>query len=473
MKKNLLLIAAIIGYFSAYLLSCEHDDKGLDATSIKSITATPTSISQGGTLTLTIESEPVGTATFLWNSALGEFSDPQNDTTEWKAPAEPGIYVISVVVTDDLGTNVGSVNVGVDVYIPEESPSYVGLSNCAQCHQEVTHEWEGTAHAEAIETLEGIFQDGNTRCLTCHTVGHDPDIANGGFDEVPIGDLADVGCESCHGPGSEHNGDLAGIDVSFDANTCGTCHQDEHHPYIEEWSASAHATSLESAGGFVVQNQNCVKCHVSEAFVEFTKTGETPLIEDLKSMNPINCQSCHDPHSATGKGQLRIASVDLVCGECHTAGSIDDLNDPGTPHHSQWNMLHGTDGVEYAGVEYIDSPHQFVVEGKCASCHVSMVPFMGEGAAAKTGHTFEAELRACTTCHPSATDFDVNGVQTEIIALLAQLKGELDAATDTESVPYKQALYNLEFVEADASNGVHNFKYAKALLESSINDFNP
>jgi predicted CXXCH cytochrome family protein len=304
-------------------------------------------------------------------------------------------------------------------------------------------------------------------------VGYDPDINNGGYDEVPVARLANVSCENCHGPGSEHNGDPNGIAVSFDANTCGSCHQDEHHPYIEEWSMSAHATSLESAGGIVTQNPNCIKCHISEAFVASLKTGTTPEIEDLPSMNPINCMTCHDPHSHASDGQLRIASVDLVCGECHTSGSIADVEDPGTPHHSQWNMLHGTDGLEYQEFEYPDSPHQFVVEGKCASCHVSMEPFGGEGSPAKTGHTFEPELRACLTCHPNSTDFDINGVQTSITLLTEELRAKLDAAGDTESIAFKQASYNLEFVEADASHGVHNYKYTKALLESSITNFNP
>ena len=123
MKKNILLIAAIIGYCSAYLLSCEHDDDGLNISSIKSVVATPNSISQGGTLTLTIDADPEGTASILWNSAKGSFSDAQNDTTQWIAPDEPGIYVLSVVLTDDLGSSVATVNVGVDVYIPEDSPS--------------------------------------------------------------------------------------------------------------------------------------------------------------------------------------------------------------------------------------------------------------------------------------------------------------------------------------------------------------
>ena len=43
----------------------------------------------------------------------------------------------------------------------------------------------------------------------------------------------------------------------------------EINPFVEEWEESAHATSLTAAGGMVANNNGCIKCHVSEAFVGF------------------------------------------------------------------------------------------------------------------------------------------------------------------------------------------------------------
>lgn len=476
MKRKQIYIGAAFMYLAALLTtSCEHSDQEVRVSSISGIAVSPGTVAQGGTVELIVTTVAVGDPTFLWSTSIGVLSDPQNDTTDWTAPDSPGAYVISVVVTDDLGTSVETVNVAVDTYIPAVDPHYLGVTNCVQCHSSMVSEWKETSHAEAIPTLAAIYQDNNPSCLPCHTVGYDPAIANGGYDEVPVERLANVQCENCHGPASNHNGNPAGIDISYDANTCGVCHEDEHHPYLEEWEESAHARSLTAAGGMVTTNNGCLKCHVSQAFVQFVKTGTTPTVEELgTNMDPLTCQTCHDPHSADQPHQLRIANVDLICGECHTSGSISDVNDPGSPHHPQWNMLHGTDGLEYAGETYEDSPHMFVVEGKCGACHVSMVSFSSAGPA-KTGHTFEPELRACTTCHPSATDFNVNDVQTEITALLNQLHVELDAAsvTDSLTVAFLQAQYNYGFVESDASHGVHNFKYAKKLLETSLANFTP
>lgn len=58
--------------------------------------------------------------------------------------------------------------------------------------------------------------------------------------------------------------------------------------------------------------------------------------------------------------------------------------------------------------------------------------------------------------------------QEEIGDLLAELRAALDAVADKDSEAYKVALTNLTFVQADGSLGLHNYAYAKAILESSL-----
>ena len=61
------------------------------------------------------------------------------------------------------------------------------------------------------------------------------------------------------------------------------------------------------------------------------------------------------------------------------------------------------------------------------------------------------------------------------MALIDELEQELEIASgaDSLSVEFARANYNLHYAESDASRGVHNYKYAKKLLEDSINDFTP
>lgn len=114
---------------------------------------------------------------------------------------------------------------------------------------------------------------------------------------------------------------------------------------------------------------------------------------------------------------------------------------------------------------------------------------MGE----ERSHTYEPEVERCVACHADATDFDIDGVQTEVEAMLEELhtifvnKKLLDPAVDLWGVwdgakfvapsadaplvvseAMAQAMWNYKFVVYDKSNGVHNAAYTKALLEAAL-----
>lgn len=104
--------------------------------------------------------------------------------------------------------------------------SYVGSNKCKKCHIKQYKSWEKTKMAQSIEALKpnartdrkaeaepplDPAKDYTTdpECLRCHTVGFGE---AGGFalaegklpDEKTLEALGRVGCESCHGPGSEY-----------------------------------------------------------------------------------------------------------------------------------------------------------------------------------------------------------------------------------------------------------------------------
>jgi hypothetical protein len=79
--------------------------------------------------------------------------------------------------------------------------NFVGADTCAACHVEENQIWEKTSHAHAMATLERKNQQFDTECVGCHVVG----FQKGGFDSlVTTPQLANVQCESCHGPGRAH-----------------------------------------------------------------------------------------------------------------------------------------------------------------------------------------------------------------------------------------------------------------------------
>lgn len=119
---------------------------------------------------------------------------------------------------------------------------FVGSAACQGCHASEYATWEKSPHARAVKSLEAKKKTGEDACLACHTTGFG---RPGGF--APAGGiaaspgLASVGCESCHGPGSEHVASGApkrGTIVSLGdkckscaiLQVCGTCHDDANDP---------------------------------------------------------------------------------------------------------------------------------------------------------------------------------------------------------------------------------------------------
>jgi hypothetical protein len=83
---------------------------------------------------------------------------------------------------------------------------FVGSDKCKSCHKKEYAIWEKSGHAHAYKTLEDAKHPGNRQfdpeCIVCHVVGFG--YKSGFVSETKTPRLKDVGCESCHGPGSLH-----------------------------------------------------------------------------------------------------------------------------------------------------------------------------------------------------------------------------------------------------------------------------
>lgn len=146
---------------------------------------------------------------------------------------------------------------------------FIGTDNCATCHQEAKTFWDGTAHARAWATLVERDKDFDQKCVGCHVVGYDQPGGSviGKFQyefTMPVGtgertmqkDLVNVGCESCHGPGSLHFASPIGADgapqhiiADPTEQQCSQCHVPEHSPrfrfdvFVNEITGEGHARS--------------------------------------------------------------------------------------------------------------------------------------------------------------------------------------------------------------------------------------
>jgi nitrate/TMAO reductase-like tetraheme cytochrome c subunit len=80
--------------------------------------------------------------------------------------------------------------------------SYAGTQSCASCHPSAWAAWSNSGHARAFASLKTVGADADPNCIGCHTVGFG--TLSGYLRQFGGEKLIDVGCESCHGPGSRH-----------------------------------------------------------------------------------------------------------------------------------------------------------------------------------------------------------------------------------------------------------------------------
>ena len=93
------------------------------------------------------------------------------------------------------------------VQVAQPNAEYAGSFACQNCHAHAYKIWEGTPHSHAYDTLVSTAKHPSLRqfdgeCIVCHTVGFGYKTGFQNFDKTKH--LTDVGCESCHGPCSEH-----------------------------------------------------------------------------------------------------------------------------------------------------------------------------------------------------------------------------------------------------------------------------
>ena len=272
---------------------------------------------------------------------------------------------------------------------------------------------------------------------------------------------------------------------------------------------SVHGTGESFVRG---EGTDCAGCHGTEGAKARINAGLPPhdaSVVGVTIVAPFDCRTCHDIHTSytsadwalTGGGQPVLlertggtfdGGTGNLCANCHqirnaqptaTGGNIEVTSSRfGTHYGVEAAMLLGEGGLGMTGSPSI---HYSAVENTCVTCH------MGE----EFNHTYLPDVARCQACHADAENFDIEGVQTEITAMVDELHaifvdkkllnpetdlwGIYDPATSKWSNPSADApltvteavgnaMWNYKFVLYDQSMGAHNSAYAKALLESAL-----
>ncbi|MFQ5891639.1 MAG: ammonia-forming cytochrome c nitrite reductase subunit c552 [Candidatus Methanofastidiosia archaeon] len=200
-----------------------------------------------------------------------------------------------------------------------------------------------------------------------------------------------VGCEACHGPGSDHVERDRTIFVDYGAQVCGRCHTrgtslpegifgfswkekereevfpwEDYNSYFKEepviwddgtskmhrqqfndWKKSEHSKALRNLKNNEYAKDYCLRCHSADYILS---KGEKPNLKEAKY--GITCVVCHDPHASEFKRETRSESLNL-CARCHT---IDPSLSEEVPLHPQIEMFVGS--------------YHFVGGSECKNCHM-------------------------------------------------------------------------------------------------------
>jgi predicted CXXCH cytochrome family protein len=110
--------------------------------------------------------------------------------------------------------------------------AYAGADACSQCHIPQYENWRSTPHARAYQTLVGKGSQYAVECLVCHTTGYG---GPGGYapSRKEQSAMINVQCESCHGPGSRHEGSKSGIVRDGRRQVCLGCHTEKNSPRFD------------------------------------------------------------------------------------------------------------------------------------------------------------------------------------------------------------------------------------------------
>lgn len=402
--------------------------------------------------------------------------------------------------------------------------TYLGVQVCAFCHsggvvaENVYTHWTNTLHSHAFkDAINGVSTDHFSKnCVACHVVGFDTNAlaVNGGFDDIAaqvgwmfptnvsntnwdampaaLQGVANVQCENCHGPGSEHayafgNTNLSNwprLGVSYAAGSCAQCHDSlSHHYKTAEWKNSRHAVATRTPSG--PNRPACVRCHTAPGFKEFIEhAGNTNAYVTNTVYEAITCAACHDPHDATNPHQLRAANIytlpegttvtnvglGALCMNCHHArngGASNNIalfqqNKPtwdagsvsfGVHDSTAGDVVEGVNAITYGKV-IPSGAHSYSISNVCVGCHMQPVASTDPAFTKAGGHTFSMtysvvtngatnvidKVDVCVKCHGPITHFDmvrkdyngdgvIEGIQTEVQKLLDRLSTLLPNST--------------------------------------------
>ncbi len=359
-------------------------------------------------------------------------------------------------------------------------------------------------HVTAFQADQGTWKDDGVQCEACHGPGslHIQSISSGDMNQIrgaivlsPDSQI----CGQCHSQGTEPGGrpfpltyrpgetlldDNVFTLVAPDdpAHWWSTGHAKQKYMQFNEWSVSGHPDALAVMQQSEFAADACLECHSQDYrwAAQVVDTSEPVTVENAQF--GVTCVSCHIVHAvdqpaatnndnteATQEAETGSSITDDSYGLCVSCHNDTDVTEG--MHHPTQEMFEGLNVIDQ--VAGVASAHFVTPDGpRCETCHMPRVPVEIMGS--RASHTDLpvlpnpdlTELQdTCSTCHSEVVD--VASLQDLISDIQTDTQARLEAARAavTESAP-EWVITALDFVDGDASLGIHNYVYTDELLDA-------
>jgi len=267
---------------------------------------------------------------------------------------------------------------------------------------DVTHKmWRPYFVAKGTDWWEPYYPPDNMArptgptCDGCHSVGYD----------IRTKQVAEwnVGCERCHGPGSEHAahpgrsnvinparlGDIASTD------TCVQCHsqgrplknpiEGQYYDWPVGYSVGLNLSDFWSLEEYTMGTSTFT--HFADGTAHKNRMQGNDFVQSLMYRRGVTCATCHDVHGTGNGAQLR-KPANVICLDCHG---------PSTPN-----------GPKTATLEAHTHHKAGSTGSECVACHMPKIQTTIADVKV-SAHTFRFVTPAmtdryqipnpCTTCH--------------------------------------------------------------------------
>lgn len=282
------------------------------------------------------------------------------------------------------------------------TPGVDGNVSCLECHtqagMDALHDlYDQSGHASASTTS---YAGGRASCARCHSNEGFTNYltATPGVDAADIAYPSKIRCSTCH---SNHSSLEDGISA----------------PMVTEATVIAYTDGTTEFDFGNVSNL-CANCHQSrkngDSYDKYT-TDQT-FVRKFTDADDIAAYTTAavGPTGSIVLDQSGTTDTLVVTFDVPTTHVYISSTHAGPHHGPQTNNLFGVGGYGTS------STATHTTQG-CVTCH------MGEAGTSVGGHSFYPNVANCQSCHSGATDFDINGKQTDFDARMLLIAEALEA----------------------------------------------